>query len=68
MARVCSWLFLKQFDVTRLCYMCVACAFTACCLLQDVQVADWVSHGLGLAQYADAFRANAITVSLLAEL
>jgi len=33
------------------------------CRKQDVQVADWVIHGLGLPQYAEAFRSNAITVS-----
>jgi hypothetical protein len=25
-------------------------------------VADWVAYGLGLPQYAEAFRSNAITV------
>lgn len=31
-------------------------------VLQGVKVADWVAHGLGLPQYAEAFRTNSITV------
>jgi hypothetical protein len=34
-----------------------------CCMqLQGVKVADWVAHGLGLSQYAEAVRTNSITV------
>lgn len=33
------------------------------CVMQDVKVADWVAHGLGLPQYAETFRSNSITVS-----
>jgi hypothetical protein len=33
------------------------------CCVQDVKVEDWVTHSLGLPQYAEAFRSNAITVS-----
>jgi hypothetical protein len=30
--------------------------------VQGVKVADWVTHGLGLPQYAEVFRTNSITV------
>ena len=30
-------------------------------MLQDHQVVDWITHGLGLPQHAAAFKANAIT-------
>ena len=34
-----------------------------CCCLQGAHVAEWVKHGLGLPQYVQAFRDNAVSVS-----
>ena len=34
-----------------------------CCCLQGAHVAEWVKHALGLPQYVQAFRDNAVSVS-----
>ncbi len=69
MAHVCAYVPagwpppLGQILATAHAYNAANLAQVCCCCLQGAHVAEWVKHGLGLPQYVQAFRKNAVSVS-----